>query len=184
MPSYKTLLKELGINENTLKNFRKIESELSKIISDINSSNKVITGQVNSVEKYTYKKLYNEIKSTEIDPNIFVDDLLISHSDQISSYMESSMGYDIGDDIRTALRFARQFPYFGSVIPTDSEMSEKMKNSTADKIMVVYQAAMEWLDWVYKYQDDFKDGGDGILERTSGLMILSNFISAIENLET
>lgn len=184
MSSYKTLLKELGINENTLNNFSKIERELSKIINDINSSNKVITGQVNGVEKYNYKKLYNEIKSTGIDPNIFVDDLITSHQDQISSYEESSIGYDIGDDIRTALRFARQFSYFSSVIPTDTEMSEKMKNSPVDKIMIVYQAAIDWLEWIYKYQDDFKVGDDSILERTGGLMVLSNFISSIENLET
>lgn len=180
MPSYKSLLKGLGISDETLKQFYRTEKDLKNIIDEINETNKSITKQVNNITRYTYKDLYEEIQSTNINPEIFTQGLISSHTEQIIENDSSGLSYDIGDDIRSALEKARLFNY---IVPSDEEVSSRMKNADTDKIQYVYDMAKDWLDWYYEYREKTDETDmSRILGNSSGIFRLNDFLQAIDML--
>lgn len=151
---FRHLLKEMGVNEDELREFRESQKkfrEAQKINEKLNAE---IMGNSTTTSAYNYQSLYNYINYTGSTPKQAIKDLYKEQKQQLSIYEQYGVTKEIYDLVVEAWNVLEQY--------TDLTI-ESLDSSRFDRFFDDINSAKinrlhELLDEIYRYQEMIENG--------------------------
>lgn len=151
---FRHLLKEMGVNEDELREFRESQKEFREAQKINEKLNAEIMGNSTTTSAYNYQSLYNYINYTGSTPKQAIKDLYKEQKQQLSIYEQYGVTKEIYDLVVEAWNVLEQY--------TDLTI-ESLDSSRFDRFFDDINSAKinrlhELLDEIYRYQEMIENG--------------------------
>ena len=151
---FRHLLKEMGVNENELREFRESQKEFREAQKINEKLNAEIMGNSTTTTAYNYQSLYNYIKYTGSTPKQAIKDLYEEQKQQQSVYSQYGVTKEVYDLVAEAWNILEQY----TDLTIESLNLERFDNFFDDIDSAKINKLHELLDDIHKYQEALENG--------------------------
>ena len=151
---FRHLLKEMGVNEDELREFRESQKEFREAQKINEKLNAEIMGNSTTTSAYNYQSLYNYIKHTGSTPKQAIKDLYEEQKQQQSVYSQYGVTKEVYDLVVEAWNILEQY----TDLTIESLNLERFDRFFDDISSARINRLHELLDEIYKYQDLIENG--------------------------
>lgn len=151
---FRHLLKEMGVNEYELREFRKSQKEFREAQKINEKLNAEIMGNSTTTSAYNYQSLYNYINYTGSTPKQAIKDLYKEQKQQQSVYSQYGVTKEVYDLVVEAWNILEQY----TDLTIESLNLERFDRFFDDISSSKINRLHELLDEIYKYQDLIENG--------------------------
>lgn len=151
---FRHLLKEMGVNENELREFRESQKEFGEAQKINEKLNAEIMGNSTTTTAYNYQSLYNYIKYTGSTPKQAIKDLYEEQKQQQSVYSQYGVTKEVYDLVVEAWNILEQY----TDLTIESLNLERFDNFFDDIDSAKINKLHELLDDIHKYQEALENG--------------------------
>lgn len=151
---FRHLLKEMGVNENELREFRESQKEFREAQKINEKLNAEIMGNSTTTTAYNYQSLYNYIKYTGSTPKQAIKDLYEEQKQQQSVYSQYGVTKEVYDLVVEAWNILEQY----TDLTIESLNLERFDNFFDDIDSAKINKLHELLDDIHKYQEALENG--------------------------
>lgn len=145
---YKQLLKELGVSDYRLRQFREKENAFREVRKEIEKANKYILGNETTTKDFNYQKLYEYIQQTGVTAKQAIEDIEEEYVLQTQRYLDYNLSSEIVDNIYEMWNFSSTVTNI-----SHERFIRFLENFDEDK----YSRLVEVIDMLHKYQDLSED---------------------------
>lgn len=151
---FRHLLKEMGVNEDELREFRESQKEFREAQKINEKLNAEIMGNSTTTSAYNYQSLYNYIKYTGSTPKQAIKDLYEEQKQQQSVYSQYGVTKEVYDLVVEAWNILEQY----TDLTIESLNLERFDNFFDDIDSAKINKLHELLDDIHKYQEALENG--------------------------
>lgn len=151
---FRHLLKEMGVNEDELREFRESQKEFREAQKINEKLNAEIMGNSTTTTAYNYQSLYNYIKYTGSTPKQAIKDLYEEQKQQQSVYSQYGVTKEVYDLVVEAWNILEQY----TDLTIESLNLERFDNFFDDIDSAKINKLHELLDDIHKYQEALENG--------------------------
>ena len=151
---FRHLLKEMGVNEYELREFRESQKEFREAQKINEKLNAEIMGNSTTTSAYNYQSLYNYINNTGSTPKQAIKDLYNEQKQQLSIYEQYGVTKEIYDLVVEAWNVLNEYTDLTIEALDESRFDNFFDDIDRAKINKLH----ELLDDIHKYQEALENG--------------------------